>query len=393
MPDGFFEQKGPAAEVKHAILREYLSVFAGKVGRYSPRGRVAYLDGFAGPGIYGDESPGSPLIAADVSRLLSGTRHLRGFFVEERSDHARALRATLAEAGRDDWQVWDQPAEEALPAVLERVGPDPLLVFLDPHGLAVPFEMLVDEVMARRQITDVMMYFTQDGIARLAGLYRPEWWVDVQRDRAAVTAERGEAEVARLEASRSKGLQRLDAFLGGSWWHRHVEDARPTWKQDLRDEYIHRVIDAAASEWQHYLTPVPQRWEGPRVYELILFTRSPHGLWAFNNATAAAFHQLYERHWTRPGETLSLFSDGHGVPDPRPDYITQIKSRIRDALDRGHGGFQVADELDLFLDGRLRGRAGAREIRMALQQLHDEGVLGGERPTSKRLEYYVVERR
>ncbi len=370
MPEDFFHQKRPPAEVKHAILGEYLSVFVGKVGSSSVGGRVAYVDGFAGPGVYDDEAPGSPLVAANVGTLLSRSRQLRGFLVEEKAAHAQALREALTGAGHDDWEVWEQRAEDALPGILEQVGSDPLLVFLDPHGLAVPFDMLVRRVMARSEITEVLLYFTQTGIARLAGLLEPEWLREARQDRQAVVRARGEAELARLEAARRGGLQYLDDFLGGGWWRQLVADAQPSWKEDVRNEYIRRVAEAAGPGWRHFLTPVPDRWEGPARYELILFTRHAHGRWAFNNATAQAFRRLYERHWTQPGAMPTLFSEGQGIPDPRPDFIAKIKGNVTDALAEGRTGFQVANHLDLLLGEELLGRAGASEIRQALQQLH-----------------------
>lgn len=392
MPEDFFHEKRPPAEVKHAILGEYLAVFVGKVGSSSDGGRVAYVDGFAGPGVYDDETPGSPLIAANVGTLLSRSRQLRGFFIEEKAAHAQALREALTEAGHHDWEIWNEPAEDALPPILGEVGSDPLLVFLDPHGLAVPFNMLVSQVMARPEITEVLLYFTQTGIARLAGLLEPDWLREARQDRAAVVRARGEAELAKLEAARRGGLQRLDDFLGGRWWRQPVEEGQPSWKEDVRDEYIRRVADAAGPGWRHFLTPVPDRWEGPARYELILFTRHAHGRWAFNNATTQAFRRLHEQHWTQPGAMATLFSEGRGIPDPRPGYIAKIKSRVLDALEQGRTGFQVANHLDLLLGEELLGRAGASEIRQALQQLHDDGVIGGDRPKAKKLEYYVVER-
>lgn len=51
----FFEDRQPAAEMKHRVLGDYLAMFTSKVGSTSPSGRVAYVDdGFAGPGLYDD---------------------------------------------------------------------------------------------------------------------------------------------------------------------------------------------------------------------------------------------------------------------------------------------------------------------------------------------------
>jgi hypothetical protein len=48
----FFKEQRPAAVLKHGILHRYLRVFASKTGSTAPGHRVAYLDGYSGPGQY-----------------------------------------------------------------------------------------------------------------------------------------------------------------------------------------------------------------------------------------------------------------------------------------------------------------------------------------------------
>ena len=48
---------------KHALLREYLAAWFPILAWGGQNRRVIFLDGFAGPGIYADGEPGSPLIA------------------------------------------------------------------------------------------------------------------------------------------------------------------------------------------------------------------------------------------------------------------------------------------------------------------------------------------
>ena len=55
----------PHTAAKHAILRRYLDAWIPIMSRY--HGRVLYIDGFAGPGIYEHGEPGSPLIALDAA--------------------------------------------------------------------------------------------------------------------------------------------------------------------------------------------------------------------------------------------------------------------------------------------------------------------------------------
>ncbi len=51
----------PHTAAKHEILRQYLNAWFPILG--SQHERVVFLDGFAGPGIYEDGEPGSPIIA------------------------------------------------------------------------------------------------------------------------------------------------------------------------------------------------------------------------------------------------------------------------------------------------------------------------------------------
>jgi hypothetical protein len=59
---------------KHGILERYFPVCVGKTGSRSPGRRVAYLDGFAGPGMHQDGTPGSPELALRTAiKLRRGT--------------------------------------------------------------------------------------------------------------------------------------------------------------------------------------------------------------------------------------------------------------------------------------------------------------------------------
>lgn len=54
----------PHTEAKHSLLRHYLNAWFPILARHS--GRVIFLDGFAGPGIYKGGQPGSPIIAINA---------------------------------------------------------------------------------------------------------------------------------------------------------------------------------------------------------------------------------------------------------------------------------------------------------------------------------------
>lgn len=100
--DRFFEAIQPAARFKHRVVRNQLGAFAGKLGKHARGQQIAYLDGFAGPGTYADDAPGSPAVAADVARHLRDLRQVTGVFIELRRRFAVALRAFLDDEGLQD---------------------------------------------------------------------------------------------------------------------------------------------------------------------------------------------------------------------------------------------------------------------------------------------------
>ena len=56
----------PHTKAKHSILERYLKGWFPIMSRWN--GRIVYLDGFSGSGVYDDGSPGSPIIALRVAR-------------------------------------------------------------------------------------------------------------------------------------------------------------------------------------------------------------------------------------------------------------------------------------------------------------------------------------
>lgn len=88
----------PHTKAKHEILRHYLGAWYPKLTAYN--GRVVYIDGFAGPGIYEGGELGSPLVALDallnhvaLPRMRAGINFV---FVEQKAKRLESLKAQLA---------------------------------------------------------------------------------------------------------------------------------------------------------------------------------------------------------------------------------------------------------------------------------------------------------
>ena len=70
----------PHTKAKHELLRHYLGACY-PILSSSGRGRLVFLDGFAGPGIYKGGEPGSPISALDVLLGHSAFARLGSEFV------------------------------------------------------------------------------------------------------------------------------------------------------------------------------------------------------------------------------------------------------------------------------------------------------------------------
>lgn len=293
----FFEEKRPAAVLKHGILGRYLHPFVSKVGKYAPDHRVVYLDGYAGPGTYTDGSPGSPALAVQTQEKVAAIRDLMCIYVEPNDGEYEELCAMLDEY--DNWVAFNEPLEDCLDDVLAEAGASaPLFAFLDPFGLGLPFDQLVSKVLARSDpgggpATEVLLNFSLPGLRRNAG--------HLTSDKA--------------YSAKQALVERTDDRLGGDWWHDIWRD-EPSGDRErsIVLGYVRHLVAAAGGGWGWWMIPVANRPDGPTVYYLIFLFRHPDGIWTFNNALSSAMHE-YEDFCDRMDEvrqtTLELYPRDH----------------------------------------------------------------------------------
>lgn len=204
----FFREPQAAAIFKHKLLTDCLTPWAPKLGQRSS-GRVAYLDGYAGAGVYEDGGHGSPVIAMRIARHVARFKQpidLQCVFVEKDPAIAQQLRAVVGRegGGLNVTGPLEGDISAHLDTVLGAIGKRPLFAFLDPFGTSLPAEVLMSKLMGRGHAapTEVLLNFSIEAVWRIGG------------DLTSVTA------------SSSATIARADTFLGGSWWHDEFRDAR-----------------------------------------------------------------------------------------------------------------------------------------------------------------------
>jgi len=88
----------PHTLAKHRLLEEYLKAWFPILTSWS--GRIVYLDGFAGPGIYQGGEEGSPLIAIKTAinaKILNPNSKITFLFIDNDKDRTKILKQVLTQ--------------------------------------------------------------------------------------------------------------------------------------------------------------------------------------------------------------------------------------------------------------------------------------------------------
>lgn len=364
---GFFDHPQGAAILKHKTLATYAKLYAQKTGSASSGRQVVFLDGYAGPGRYADESPGSPQLLVDTAHELAEVRNVQCLFVEQDPSHFERLQQLLRDLGAPA-QAYLGNVEDHLSRLVQQAADAPLLVFLDPFGLAIPFQQLVRTLLHRptwtggRPIsTEVIINFSVNGLQRAAGR------LDEQPIRADI------------ERARHTRIAGLDAFLDGDWW-------RELWKTSHGADRVDRILNAylrrlreAAPGWRSLSVPVRDDPDRSVVsYHLVMLTRHPQGEWFFANAASHGAQALRDYYEKEEGRLYLL-------PPNEMDHWTQRLERNILQLLLEQPTVQVGQHTREVY-GDLLGLARETHVRSALKRLHERGMLA-DAPTGDLYKY------
>ena len=170
----------PHTKAKHEILREYLKAWFPIMATYS--GRIVYLDGFAGPGIYSKGEEGSPVIAIRTAlehKLINKFKQIVFWFIEKDQDRFDTLLQTLAnkfpelENKDDDRIVYDVKKAEFATLVKKELSEleqrdqtlAPTFALLDPFGFAGLPMALIKQLLQYKKC-DVLITFMVGFVVR-----------------------------------------------------------------------------------------------------------------------------------------------------------------------------------------------------------------------------------
>ena len=181
----------PHTKAKHELLRRYLGAWFPILTASGFNRRVVFLDGFAGPGIYSNGEPGSPLIAIQTlvdHTYFDGMSRTEFVFLFVEADAARfaSLEQELGEywSRRDGGKPPNVRVElfndefAAVAAQLVETIRDqnkqlaPTLAFIDPFGWSgVPLSAIRDLLASDK--CEVLFNFMYDSVNRFVADERP----------------------------------------------------------------------------------------------------------------------------------------------------------------------------------------------------------------------------
>lgn len=353
----FHETKKAAAVLKHAVINSYVTPFASKTGSTSVGGRVAFIDGYAGPGRYDDGAEGSGAILLRHAHALAKIpRQLECHFVENDPGTVAKLRAVIAAEGQGVVHtVYDRDIAEELPKALAAASGVPLLAYLDPCGLVIPFEQVVSifERPGGQAPTEVLINLTAH-LRRFAGM--------LTSDKA-------------VEAS----LQRVDEVCGGDWWRaawlEHGEDKTAA-EEAVVEGYAARLRARVRGMGTWTIDVRPKAGLKP-LYYLIFATRHPAGMvkfgesvslglqaWRRARAQDEARGTLLEPSWEEDWKAQEA--------DLKEQWIATLVERLDVELSKG-APFRIVDKADEILRSDLVGSVRGLHLRAAIDRLFKAG--------------------
>jgi three-Cys-motif partner protein len=250
----------PHTKAKHQILEEYLKRWFPILG--STAGRIVYLDGFAGPGIYSKGEEGSPVIALKTAvdhKLTERFQKIVFWFIEKDQDRSKNLEQILKQKfpnlpSNIQYEVEKTEFADGLENTLnsiEREGAKlaPTFAFIDPFGFSgMPMDLLVRLLGYQR--CEVLITFMSSFILRFN---------DERRENA------------------------LDELYGTKNWRKLHELIDPDAKRRfLVDLYAQQLRNVGGAEYLRTFEMIGDN--NQTIYHLIFATKSLKGLEAMKEA-------------------------------------------------------------------------------------------------------------
>jgi len=367
----FVREKKLWSETKDTILAKYIDSYLRTV---HARGRpIAVVDCFAGPGLFGDGSEGSPLIICKAIRKLANRGSIsvpaKAYFADTRTGHRDALRSNLARFG-DIAQQPDSSCADVIARVLRECHGYTLFFYLDPWGLKGLEFNTIRPTLERdpRQSTEVLINFSYPSFMRLAG----NWDYDDSLETVG-------------EKVKEAKVDLVNAVMNGDYWLKVILTTAD--KVDREHAVVDAYKDTALGPYFDYVVscPVEVIDDVPRVtglpeeqiakYHLIFATRHRRGVAYMHDFMYGALEPYLRRF--EKGTLFAVTPERYEEPRDLEQEVIPLVAQAGE-ISRG----DLLDELIVTFTARQRRfpRFKRKELRPVVDRLIRAGKLFTKNP-------------
>ncbi len=195
--DKFFEGKRPWSIIKDKVLKGYMSPYIAKVNRL---GRpILLIDGYAGPGVFKDGSPGSPMIMCHAAEKYAKGKY-QAIFINKDEEYHKKLELVLHRANWSSAHAVLGDSTVLLQTLPATFQDQTVFLYLDPFGLkGCEFSLLLPFLNRKPQFsTEILLNMSMPIVHRLAA-------------RHVVKEGKQDEQIAAYH-------QRLTEVFGGEYW-------------------------------------------------------------------------------------------------------------------------------------------------------------------------------
>jgi three-Cys-motif partner protein len=283
--DHFFSYLRDWSHIKLRILEKYLCAYLNKRGRFHPT--IYYIDGYAGPGYYGDGSSdpdeGSPLRIARMAqqrRDFGKPGRFVCIYTESDPDYCDNLRDALSRAAidSDSVHVFCGTFQQHLTEILKLLRPGPAVCFLDPFGVngISPAEL---KPLLQRPNTEFLLNLNTGILRRMAGFEDSS-----AKDRNAKLA----------NVSRTLGEDPTDS--SPNWlnlWQQFNDSRR--WEMWAAQTYMKQLVSFSPDLRYAMAYEVRAKFRARPKYYLVFASRSSHAFPIMNDFLCTEEDDLFAK--------------------------------------------------------------------------------------------------
>jgi len=267
--DDFFEGKRPWSKIKDEILEKYMTPYLAKV---NTRGQpILLIDGYAGPGAFGDNTTGSPIIMCEAAEKYAKGNYQAIFINNEKKYHEKLSTEILHRGWSHSAEALLGDSQLLLKALPKTLLDQTVFLYLDPFGpTGCDFALLKPFLERASQFsTEILLTMNMPAMHRFA---TPK----------AVRAGRQEEQMIK------DFHQILTNVLGGDYWKDIL------WQNIDAEERERQLIQAYQNKLAQYLRftrscPVRERTDRRIKYFIVFASQHIDALLLLNEIMTRAY--------------------------------------------------------------------------------------------------------